>query len=159
MLAYICAEPTKSKTNSNDIFGELYDEAFNQYVVTPEIIVAAHECYSEIEIRRQAALQWQASISRNSYEESWIVEGHFHVLFVVGELLRRTGRSLSDKEAAVSLIDTAIGIIQKFVSSHRETASYRLFRLASSREAIMKAIEGGETRSSNGYAAQLSLGI
>lgn len=140
MLSYLCGEPTKSKTDSNEIFGDLYDEAFNPHAVTPEIIIAAHECYCEIERRRREALAWQASVTRNSFEETWIIEGHFHLLFVVGEMMRRAKVSL----AAISLIDSASEIITRYVERNRKVSGYRLFRLSRSRDEILKIMDGAQ---------------
>lgn len=155
MLSYVCGEPTKSKTNSNEVFGDLYSEAFNPLAVTPSIIVAAHECYKEIEKRRQQALHWQSSVTKNSYEESWIIEGHFHVLFVVGELLRRKRGNLGHADDALALIEAAMSTVQKFVLQHKGIASYRLFRLSSSREAILKILDGSNTDPNFSYPKQL----
>lgn len=141
MLSYLCGEPTKSKTNSNDIFGDLYEEAFNPHAVTPEIIIAAHECYSVIERRRKKALAWQASISRNSFEESWLIEGHFHVLFVVGELMRRSSIKQDETTIAVGLIDKASDIVKAFVEKNIKVSGYRLFRLSRSRDEILKIMD------------------
>jgi hypothetical protein len=152
MLSYLCGEPSKSKTDSNEIFGSLYEEAFNPHAVTPEIIVAAHECYCEIERRRREALAWQASVARNSFEESWIIEGHFHLLFVVGELMRRAGTGLDDTAVAVSLIDQASEIVAKYVENNKRVASYRLFRLTRSRDEILKLMDSSaraESRTSS----------
>jgi hypothetical protein len=156
MLSYLCGEPTKSKTNSNDIFGDLYDEAFNPHAVTPEIIVAAHECYSVIERRRKEALAWQASVSRNSFEESWIIEGHFHLLFVVGELMRRSSISLDQTTIAIGLIDSACEIIKLFVDSNSKVAGYRLFRLSRSRDEILKLMDN-KGKPDESYPLQIEL--
>ncbi|RWL77350.1 MAG: hypothetical protein EOR69_29475 [Mesorhizobium sp.] len=141
LLSYLCGEPTKSKTNSNDIFGDLYKEAFNPHAVTPEIIIAAHECYSAIERRRKEVLAWQASVARNSFEETWLIEGHFHLLFVVGELMRRASIPLAETTIAIGLIDKASDILKIFVERNQRVANYRLFRLARSREEILKIID------------------
>ncbi|RWB12003.1 MAG: hypothetical protein EOQ40_33565 [Mesorhizobium sp.] len=141
VLAYLCGEPTKSKTNSNDIFGDLYEEAFNPHAVTPEIIIAAHECYSVIERHRKEALAWQASVTRNSFEESWLIEGHFHLLFVIGELMRRASVPLSETTIAIGLIEKASAILKTFVERNYKVAGYRLFRLSRSRDEILKIID------------------
>ncbi len=142
LLSYWCGEPTKSKTESNEIFGNLYTDAFNPHAVTAELIISAFKCYEQIEQRRQIALAWQSSVAKNSFEETWIIEGHFHVLFAVGELLRRRGASLTDTASAIGLVPEAMSVVQQFVSANPRTASYRLFRLASSREEVMKIIDG-----------------
>lgn len=142
MLAYLCGEPSKSKTDSNEIFGDLYEEAFNPHAVTPEIVVAAHECYCEIERKRREALAWQASVTRNSFEETWIIEGHFHLLFVIGELMRRSGVALDNSSVAISLIGQASDVIASFVKGNIRTSGYRLFRLSKSRDEILKIMDG-----------------
>jgi hypothetical protein len=158
MLSYVCGDPTKSKTNSNDIFGELYEEAFNPHAITPDIVISAHECYGVIERRRKAALAWQASVARNSYEETWIIEGHFHLLFVVGELMRRQRVTLDHATVAIGLIDRAVEILGRFVRANPNIAAYRLFRLARSREDILRIIDDiGD--SGGGHASQLNLGL
>lgn len=158
MLSYLCGEPSKSKTDSNEIFGNLYEEAFNPHAVTPEIIVAAHECYCEIERRRREALAWQASAVRNSFEESWIIEGHFHLLFVVGELMRRAGTGLEDATIAVSLLDQATEIVTKYVESNKRVASYRLFRLTRSRDEILKLMDNS-ARAESGTSSQMEFDL
>ena len=46
MLAFVAGEPVKSKTDSQEIFGDLYAASFDPSAVTPELVVAAHECHS-----------------------------------------------------------------------------------------------------------------
>lgn len=150
MLAYICGEPTKSKTDSNEIFGDLYEEAFNPHAVTPEVIIAAHECYCEIERRRREALAWQASVSRNSFEETWIIEGHFHLLFVVGELMRRTSSDIDNASMAIGFIDEAAAIISKYVEKNRRISGYRLFRLSRSRDEILRIMDSSSNSNASG---------
>lgn len=141
LLAYACGEPAKSKTNSNDIFGDLYLEAFNPGQVTPDLIFAAHGCHQNILDRRSKAVAWQSSIAKDSYDEAWIVEGHFHVLFVVAELMRRSGLSLESYEGAISLIDEAFSIVQEFVNRHKKVSFYRLFRLQNSKDDLQRIID------------------
>ena len=141
VLAYACGEPAKSKTTSNEIFGDLYAEAFNPGMVTPEIIAAGHTCHRLVMEERKKAIGWQTSISRESYDEAWLIEGHFHVLFAVGELMRRAGISLSDEVRAVSLLPDAMAIVKEFVSRHQKVSFYRLFRLQQSKDDLARLIE------------------
>jgi hypothetical protein len=90
---------------------------------------------------RRKAIGWQSSISRESYDETWLIEGHFHVLFVVGELMRRAGISLSDEVRAVSLLPDAMAIVKEFVSRHEKVSYYRLFRLQQSKDDLARLIE------------------
>ncbi len=142
LLAYVEAEPTLSKTNSNNIFAELYERAFDPNKVTAELIVATSVCHNEIERLRQGAIAQQKLSTRHSFEESWIVEGHLHVLFAVGEFMRREGKELTNYEQAIARIPRAIAAVEKFVKANPKVASYRLFRLAHSKDGILSAIDG-----------------
>ncbi len=155
LLAYSASEPTLSKTNSNEIFNDLYDRAFDPSQVTPDLIVAAFLCHAEIERLRQAAIAEQKLAARHSFAESWIIEGHLHVLFAVGEILRREKLDLTDFRTAVNRIPKALNVIDKFVRANPKVASYRLFRLASSKLAILDLLDGITTPSES-YAVQSS---
>lgn len=141
LLAFQCGEPTLSKTAGNDIFEELYAEIFDPLKTTGELIVSAYLCYQKIEKFRQEALHWQKSAMRNSYAETWIIEGHFHVLFVVGELMRRQSIELSDAVAAERLVEEAIAIVENFVKRHSNVAAYRLFRLKTSKAELLDVMD------------------
>lgn len=156
MLAYSAADPTRAKTDTSEIFGELYEVAFDPSVVTPDIVVAAYKCFDEIEKRRRQALAWQSSVAKNSYEESWIIEGRFHLLFVTGELMRRERRQLSDYRRAVELIDEASNIVRHFVRNHPKISAYRLFRLTKSKDELLRIIDA-VTASNPDYPVQLEL--
>jgi hypothetical protein len=141
MLAYAAGEPTKSKTASNDIFDDLYEEAFDAAKVSALTIVAAHLCHESIEARRRLAIVHQRSMSRNSFSETWLIEGHFHVLFVIGELLKRRGIPLTDHKSAFALVGEAMTIVEKFVANNPGVSAYRLFRLTSSTAGVRRALD------------------
>jgi hypothetical protein len=142
ILSYVHGDPVKSKTNSNDIFEDLYSLAFDQNVVTAEIVIAAHSVYQQIDNARQKAQAWQQSVTRQPFSEAWIVEGHYHVLFVVGELLRRQKICLEDAESGIEKLDEAIDIVGAFVSENEKHAAYRLFRSTSSKTRLLQLIDG-----------------
>jgi len=137
LLAYSNADPTKAKTGTNDIFGDLYDATFDPNRVTAELIKAAYVCFERIQDKKRTALAYQRQISKISFEEAWIIEGAFHVLFVVGEFMRRRGHDLTDTETALSIIDDAFEVVSQFVQLHPRTSAYRLFRLATSKDQIL----------------------
>jgi hypothetical protein len=141
LFAYLRGDPTRSKTNSNDIFDDFYKEVFDPNSSTADLIIAAHRCHSRIEEIRKKAILFQRANSRNSFRETWIIEGHLHVLFAVGEIMRRRSISLEDAESAINLIDEAMKIVEDFVSMHPTVSSYRLFRLASTKEELVSLID------------------
>jgi hypothetical protein len=158
ILAFVCAEPTKSKTNSNDVFGDLYNLAFDPNVITAELIISAFRLHEEIEAIRQQALAWQSSISRNSFAETWIVEGHLHLLFVIGELMRRKGTPLEDANEGLNLMTEATAVLAQYVAKHPRESAYRLFRLVSSKEELLGIIDGfGKPSPTQPYQLDLDL--
>jgi hypothetical protein len=140
-LSYVCGMPTKAKTDSQDIFEELFNEAFDPDITTAETIIAAHSCYEIIERKRQLAIAFQKRVNKNSFSETWIIEGHFHVLFVVGELMRRRCIELNRHDIACELIDEAIKIVSIFSGNHPSASAYRLFRSSNSISEIRAIIE------------------
>ena len=141
ILAYLHSDPVKSKTNSNDIFEDLYQLTFDPNLVTAELVISAHRIHQKIDIVRQKALAWQKSVTRKEFSESWLVEGHLHVMFVVGELLRRAQISLEDSERGMSKIDEALSIVEQFVRENDKFAAYRLFRSTSSKDRLLQVID------------------
>ncbi|WP_175361062.1 AIPR family protein [Bradyrhizobium sp. STM 3843] len=137
ILSYANGEPTRAKTDTNEIFGELYETIFNPNKVTAELIRAAYVCFERIQDEKRIALAYQRQITRRSFEEAWIIEGAFHVLFIVGELVRRKGLDLADAQVALNEIDQAFEIVAQLVQLHPKTSSYRLFRLSSSKEHLL----------------------
>ena len=141
LLAYSCGEPARSKTDSNDIFNELYHQVFDPAIVTPELIVAAHNINQEIEGTKAKALSAQRGLSRLGYDETWIIEGHYHLLFVVGELMRRNGIDLIDHHKGCGFIDEARQLIGRFVEKNTGRSAYRLFRSATTKGELVRLIE------------------
>ena len=142
LLAYVHGDPVKSKTNSNDIFEDLYQLTFDPNVVTAEMVISAHRIHQKIDGIRQKALAWPKSVTRKAFSESWLIEGHLHVMFVVGELMRRGSFALDNAEVAINLIDDAIAIVEQFVRRNDKFAAYRLFGSTSSKESLLQVMDG-----------------
>jgi hypothetical protein len=140
VLAYAMGEPAKAKTGTNDIFGDLYETIFNPNKISADLIKAAYVCFERIQDRKRTALAYQRQITRRSFDEAWIIEGAFHVLFIVGEMIRRKGLDLANPDLALSEIDIAFEIVEQLVQLHQKTSAYRLFRLASSKERLLALI-------------------
>lgn len=148
ILSYVHGDPAKSKTDSNAVFEDLYTLTFDPNVVTAEVIISAHKIHQAIEKKRQQAAAWRKSLDKGSFAEHWLIEGHFHVLFVVGELLRRRKIPLDDSSAGLARIDQAIEIVEAFANENaKKHAAYRLFRSTSSKERILELIDSITTPS------------
>ncbi|MGL4261806.1 MAG: hypothetical protein ACRCTX_09325, partial [Afipia sp.] len=112
----------------------------------------------KVDAIRQKALAWQKSVTRKAFVESWLIEGHLHVMFVLGELMRRRQIALDKAEDGIGLIDDAVAIVERFVRCNEKFAAYRLFRSTSSRDSILQIMDGLIEPSANN-PQQLLLGI
>lgn len=142
LLCYCKGMPVAAKTQ--DVFDENYNIAFDESTTDINTIIACHNYYVMIESRRLEALAWQKSVSKNNFQESWVIEGHFHVLFVIGEMLRRSGNPL-DGDADVNLLNKAFAVISRYVESHRKESNYRLFRLKASEDRLRDFIDADQS--------------
>jgi hypothetical protein len=157
LLAYFNGDPTKAKTGTNEIFGDLYENIFDPNKVTAEMIKAAYICYERIQDKKRTALAYQRRISRDSFDEAWIIEGAFHVLFAVGEFMRRKGLDLTNATEALKLVDDAFDVVAQLVQHHPKTSAYRLFRLASSKDRILSLFPATDGRPTNPHQLNLPL--
>jgi hypothetical protein len=157
ILAYANGDPTKAKTGTNEIFGDLYESIFDPNKITAELIKAAYICYERIQDKKRTALAYQRRISRDSFEEAWIIEGAFHVLFVVGEFMRRKGIDLTNATEALKMVDDAFDVVTQLVQQQQRTSAYRLFRLTSSKERILNFFPATDGRPTNPHQLNLPL--
>jgi hypothetical protein len=158
LLAYVHGDPVKSKTNSNDIFEDLYPQTFDPNVVTAEMVISAHRIHQQVDVVRQKAVAWQNSVTRRAFSESWLIEGHLHVMFAVGELMRRRGIPLDNSDRGIDLIDEAISIVDRLVRQNDKVAAYRLFRSTRTKEGLLQVMDG-LAEPSDSRPKQLLLGI
>lgn len=141
LLCYLKFKPTLAKTNSNDIFDSEYEQAFDRSLVEPRVIVTVYKCYLVLEKMRREAHAWQRSMSKDSYNESWVIEGYLHVIAIVGELMRRKHFDLGDTQNALLLLPEALNIVGRVVERNSRIAMYRLFRIQKTEASIIEAID------------------
>jgi hypothetical protein len=140
LLAYVNGEPDKAKTKSETVFDDLYDRVFDPGIVTPQLVLAVHQLHEEVYRQRIAALRQQRESGQATYDEVWIVEGAFHVLYVVGELCRRTNIELADISLVLKQVPRAIELVERFFLATNQ-AAYRVFRLARTKDALDKILD------------------
>ncbi len=130
IVAYFLKEPDRAKTQSDRIFGELYELVFDPTTMSAERFLAAYKLFNEIETKRKLAIQKMRSITTSDYSEQWLVEGIFHALFMVSVLCDRDGIPNDDYDTAKTKVDEALYIVGNFARRQRGASAYRLFRSA-----------------------------
>jgi len=130
VLAYHLRLPERAKTESDKIFGNLYDEIFSPQH-DAEYLLFIYKVYQKVERLRDKVVQRsRLNINRLAGEpdNTFLVYGQYHVLFLVAVLLeKRVIRSPSDAQLD-SVIDEAVSIVRGRVSSKNEVAFYNYFR-------------------------------
>jgi len=143
ILAFLQGLPEKAKTDTTSMFGEAFEEVFHPNLVTPELLVSAHNLFLAIEEQKhRAMLTMRASGLSAASVEHWLVEGSFHVLYCVGLIARKQQTDLSLHEACAPMIEEAMQIVGRYYENADRIAAYRLFRSVRARDELRQMIEG-----------------
>ena len=141
--AYYHKEPDRSKSQSDRIFGEMYELIFDPQYLSDEYILTAIKLYQEIEERKILAKKKLKNRLSGSYDEAWIIEGMYHVMFMVCVLCEQRGVEPCNFEEAVKLIPDAMQRVSNFVKAQKNASAYRIFRAASTKN-ILRSINPPE---------------
>lgn len=142
ILAYVLREPDRAKTASNKIFGEFYDWVFNENILSAENVLAIWKIYKTVEEDRQKTIKVMSGGLRRSYDEAWIIEGVFHILYMLSLKTETSGGNLFDSTDALNHYEEVKAEIDKFISNHRGIAAYRIFRSAYTKGLLAKVAAG-----------------
>jgi AIPR protein len=143
ILAYLKALPEKAKTDTSSMFAESFEQVFDPNLVTPELLIAAHNIFLLVEQEKhRAMLTMRASGLSAASVEHWLVEGSFHVLYCVGLIAKRQQLDLSQYEACAPLVPEAMEVVGRYYRNAERIAAYRLFRSVKAREDLRQLVEG-----------------
>lgn len=143
ILAYLKGLPEKAKTDTSSMFGEAFEDVFDPNLVTPELLVSAHNIFLAIEQEKhRAMLTMRASGLSAASTEHWLVEGSFHVLYAVGLIARKRQLDLSNYDGCSPLVEEAMQLVGRYYEVADRIAAYRLFRSVKAREDIRQSVEG-----------------
>ena len=142
ILAYVLREPDRAKTSSNKIFGEFYDWIFNENVLSAENVVSIWTIYKNVEADRQRIIKLISGRLQERYTESWIIEGVFHILYMLSLKSETSGVDLFDTTSVLAQYEAVKAEIDQFVQGHQGTAAYRIFRSAYTKGLLAKLAAG-----------------
>jgi hypothetical protein len=143
ILAYLKGLPEKAKTDTSSMFAESFEDVFDPTFVTPELLVTAHQIFSDIEQEKHRAMitMRKSGLSAASIEH-WVVEGSFHVLYCVGLFAKKRQLDLSQYEICAPLVPEAMNVVGRYYDNVDRIAAYRLFRSVRTRDDLRQIIEG-----------------
>ena len=143
-LAFVRSEPDKAKTASDKIFGEFFPLVFDPDEMNAERIIEIWKLYSFIEDKRRLALdQSKAAVSSRASslaETIWVIEGLYHLAYMVRRLAERRGISPFDSEKLIPLVEEANAKISSYVQRRPGVSFYRLFRTARTKESLFQEV-------------------
>ncbi len=138
------SEPDKAKTASDKIFGEFFPLVFDPDEMNAERIIEIWKLYSFIEDKRRLALdQSKAAVSSRASslaETIWVIEGLYHLAYMVRRLAERRGISPFDSEKLIPLVEEANAKISSYVQRRPGVSFYRLFRTARTKESLFQEV-------------------
>jgi hypothetical protein len=138
-LAYFGKLPDRARTQSDKIFGEWYDNIFDDEI-SPNRLLTAFRLLQIIDDRKRLTkTQIRAGKPREQSDE-FLIEGIFHVLYVIGQLCLRNHIALDDFDQSAKFLDQAINLTRDVSSNFREKSYYRFFRSVDAREILFKKV-------------------
>lgn len=143
-LAFVRSEPDKAKTASDKIFGEFFPLVFDPEEMDAERIIQVWTLYSYIEGKRRLALdQSKASVSSRASslaETIWVIEGLYHLAYMVRRLAERRGIDPFDSAKLIPLVEEANDKIGTYVKKRPGVSFYRLFRTARTKDSLFREV-------------------
>lgn len=128
ILSYALREPDRARTSLNRIFGEYYHWVFDESFLSTDNIIAMWKVYKMVdEDRRKAVIDLNSRL-KGSYDESWIIEGVFHILYLISLKCDQNGADPFDFEQAKLYYEDVKTQIDDFMSKNRGQPAYRVFR-------------------------------
>lgn len=142
ILAYVLREPDRAKTSSNRIFGEYYGWVFDEAILSAENIICMWRIYRLVDDDRRRAITALSSRLKQTYDEAWIIEGVFHILYMLSLTCERDGTSLFDYGGVERHYASVKAQIDDFMTQNRGQAAYRVFRSAMTKQLLARFARG-----------------
>ncbi|WP_143874512.1 AIPR family protein, partial [Nostoc linckia] len=128
ILSCVLREPDKAKTSSNKIFGEYYHWIFDEGILSLENIVCIWKIYRLVDDDRRRALAMMNSRVAQDYDEAWLVEGVFHLLYMLSLRCESEGEDIFNFDAATRHYEAVKTQVDDFIAQNPGRAAYRVFR-------------------------------
>jgi hypothetical protein len=156
ILAFLKASPERAKTKSDAVFDEFYAEIFDPSIITPQLVINLHNFYENLLQKKTISVRQQRALSSSSFDEDWIIEGIYHVIFLVGELYRRNNRAPADENFYYEYSDIAFQIVESYFQRTRK-AAYRVFRSVKAKEDLLHELDRFLNNPTEKHSVQLDL--
>ena len=145
-LAYFLGYPEVAKKDRARVFGDLYDNIFNDDITTQKLLVPL-VIFSGIETIKRDLQRKIKKEESFDVDLLFLIDGAYHVLFSVAELCESKGIDLLDEAKARAEISRALDLLKDLVrqESLRDEAftASRFFKDAKTKSKIQRIITAG----------------
>jgi hypothetical protein len=121
LIALFNCSPYEAKHRKGLIFGDKYEEVFNDEVNADKVLLA-HSLFERIEESKQEQLQRVINHPEAFEEKSYITYASYYILYIIGELARRKSIDLvfSNVEKIWTLYSSALIIIEETINKEKK---------------------------------------
>ena len=152
-LAYFLGYPEVAKKDRARVFGDLYDNIFNDDITTQKLLVPL-VIFHEIETIKRDLQRKIKKEESFDVDLLFLIDGAYHMLFSVAELCESKGIGLLDEAKARAEIPRALGLLKDLVrqESLRDEAftASRFFKDAKTKSKIQRIITARGTGRTTG---------
>jgi hypothetical protein len=142
-LAYSLDLPEVAKKDRGRIFGDLYDQIFNDDITAKKLLTPV-KVFAQIEARKIALQLAIRSSSKFDPAMLFLIDGSYHVLYTISVLCTARVIDDTDPSLAIGQIDDAIEIVQEAVRQGEADPAFsfnRFFKDAKTKRRIAQIAE------------------
>jgi hypothetical protein len=123
LMAFFNCSPYEAKNRKGLIFGDKYEEVFNENINADKVWLA-YNLFEKIEAEKNKIRAEIVSDQRLFSQKSYIIHASYYILYIMGELARHQGISLelAKLDLIWNLYPNAVKTIEAVISKERRTA-------------------------------------
>ncbi len=141
ILAYQLERPHKAKTESDEIFGNLYTEIFSEKLDADYLIRLA-SLYIHVSHQREEQLGILRTNPTFDNLDQSVGYTQWHILYCIRLLCKQDNKDIPEISEFDQYLERAQKIISKIAGDHSSQSYYRVFRSAKTVELISQALGG-----------------
>jgi AIPR protein len=122
LIAFFNRSPFEAKNRKGLIFGDKYEEVFNEGINADKVLLA-YSLFERIEIQKNRVKLNTVNDRELFDKKSYIVLASYYILHIIGELARKNGIDLNYANIQIiwNLYDDAIKVIESMIYKEQNT--------------------------------------
>jgi hypothetical protein len=126
LMAFFNRSPYEAKNRKGLIFGDKYEEVFNEEIVADKVWLA-YKIFEEIELEKNKIKLKIVSDQALFNSKSYIIHASYYILYVMGELARRNSIELKydNLQNIWSLYPDAVNVIETTISKEQKAVGQK----------------------------------